>query len=105
MAIPIFLITITIIVLIVFGTVFFAIFQLIKTVIEDRIKIRSEQEIIKTAGMINHLKKNDVTIIDELLKEIIIPKNMEVIIENEFIIIKYNKLVYNVDKERFIVSC
>jgi len=106
MLVQIFLIVITIIVLIVFGTVFYAVIMLVKTVIKKGKKEKQEREIIKTGDMIkSYMADKDMTNTDELLANINIPKNMDVLNDSGEIIIKFNNIKYNVNKERFLVSC
>jgi ABC-type bacteriocin/lantibiotic exporter with double-glycine peptidase domain len=100
-----FLFFIILAIILIFVCIIFFISKIIKRIIDVKKREKSEREILNAADMIIcYQGDKNIENMEELTKNINIPKNMKITKENDEIIIKYNNLVYNVSLGRFILT-
>jgi len=93
-----------VVVLIIASFIYF-IFKIISNVIDKNIRKNNEEAVQKIADAINfHNESKSIDNLDELIKNIKIPKKMKIIKNNGEIIILFKSLTYNVNIGRFIVE-
>jgi len=86
------------------GCIIFFIVKIINVFYDRKKREENERIVQNTADSLLYYKeKKNIAVLEELVKQVNIPKHMIVKEENGEIVILYKKLSYNVNKGRFIV--
>ena len=93
-----------VVVLIVASFVYF-VFKIVQNIIEKNIRKNNEETVLNIADAVNLYKESkSIDDLDELIKNVKIPKKMKISRINDEIIIIFKNLTYNVSIGRFIVE-
>jgi len=91
-------------VLIIASFIYF-VFKIVQNIIEKNIRKNNEETVLNIADAVNLYKEsNSIDNLDELIKNVKIPKNMKISMINDEIIIIFKNLKYNVSIGRFIME-
>ena len=100
-----FFVIIILFILTLFGCIIFFIVKIIKYFADKKKREDSEQAVLNTAdSLLYYMENKNITQIEELIKQINMPKHMKITEENNEVFIYYRNLKYNVNKGRFIIN-